>query len=259
MRRRGGRWARSSLSAIVIGGLCWCGWRWWDVHRYRNAMARIEDAMQAGRYAVAARDLSALLARSPGRSGPPTCWASARRREGGRGRRTSRPGPPRSPGLSLPQTSGRGPDGPAHRPGPVRRRRTPHRPLRRWPRVGGIGAPHDTDPDLRAGRPGGGGRAADRVAMAEPGCQGRRGFAAGRQPGAAAHGAALECAAGGSRSANTSTRSAGWLPKTIGSGWDGRTWRSAPARSMRRRGGSTRACGDAPRIRPSGGRGWTGR
>ena len=63
MRRRRGRWAAVILPAIVIGGLSWCGWRWWDVRRYRDAMARIEDAMQTGRYAVAARDLSALLAR----------------------------------------------------------------------------------------------------------------------------------------------------------------------------------------------------
>ncbi len=51
------------MPAIVIGGLSWCGWRWWDVRRYRDAMARIEDAMQTGRYAVAARDLSSLLTR----------------------------------------------------------------------------------------------------------------------------------------------------------------------------------------------------
>ncbi len=63
---RGGR-RRSAViaSAIVIGGLSWCGWRWWDVRRYRDTMAAVEDAMQTGRYATAARDLSALLARRP--------------------------------------------------------------------------------------------------------------------------------------------------------------------------------------------------
>ena len=65
MWRRRGRWAAVILPAIVIGGLSWCGWRWWDARRYRDAMARIEDAMQNGRFAVAARDLSALLARRP--------------------------------------------------------------------------------------------------------------------------------------------------------------------------------------------------
>lgn len=64
---RGGR-RRSAViaSAIVIGGLGWCGWRWWDVRRTREALAAAEDAMQTGRYATAARDLSDLLARRPG-------------------------------------------------------------------------------------------------------------------------------------------------------------------------------------------------
>ncbi len=65
MWRRNDRWAAVVLPAIVIGGLSWCGWRWWDVRRYRDAMARIDDAMQTGRYGTAARDLSALLARRP--------------------------------------------------------------------------------------------------------------------------------------------------------------------------------------------------
>jgi thioredoxin-like negative regulator of GroEL len=58
---RRGRWAAVIGPAIVIGGLAWCGGRWWDVRRYRNAMARIGEAVQKGRYAAAARDLSALL------------------------------------------------------------------------------------------------------------------------------------------------------------------------------------------------------
>jgi tetratricopeptide (TPR) repeat protein len=62
---RNGRWTAVIVPALVIGGLFWCGWRWWDVRRYRDAMARIDEAMQAGRYAAAARDLSALLARRP--------------------------------------------------------------------------------------------------------------------------------------------------------------------------------------------------
>ena len=66
MGRRGGRWSAVILSAIVIGGLGWCGWRWWEVHRYRHAMAAIEEAMRSGLYATAIRDLSALLRWSPG-------------------------------------------------------------------------------------------------------------------------------------------------------------------------------------------------
>jgi thioredoxin-like negative regulator of GroEL len=65
MRRRRGRWAAVLVPALAIGGLSWCGWRWWDVRRSRDTLARIEDAMQAGRYAAAARDLSALMARRP--------------------------------------------------------------------------------------------------------------------------------------------------------------------------------------------------
>jgi enediyne biosynthesis protein E4 len=65
MRRRG-RWSTGILSAIILGGLAWCGWRWWEVREYRNAMAEIDDAMRHGRYTAAARDLSALLAWSPG-------------------------------------------------------------------------------------------------------------------------------------------------------------------------------------------------
>ena len=63
MWRQRGRWAAGILPAIVIGGLSWCGWRWWDARRYRDAMARVELAMRTGRYAVAARDLSSLLTR----------------------------------------------------------------------------------------------------------------------------------------------------------------------------------------------------
>ena len=66
MRRFKVRSAALLMVSLVIGGVSWCGWRWWDVGRYRADMARIEDAMQAGRYAAAARDLSALLARRPG-------------------------------------------------------------------------------------------------------------------------------------------------------------------------------------------------
>jgi predicted Zn-dependent protease len=65
MRLRRGRWRAVVLTSIVIGGLLWCGWRRWDVRQYRDAMARVEDAMRTGRYAVAARDLAALLNRRP--------------------------------------------------------------------------------------------------------------------------------------------------------------------------------------------------
>ncbi len=64
---RGGR-RRSAViaSVIVVGGLVGCGWRWWDVRRTRETLAAAEEAMQTGRYATAARDLSDLLVRRPG-------------------------------------------------------------------------------------------------------------------------------------------------------------------------------------------------
>jgi tetratricopeptide (TPR) repeat protein len=66
MERRGGRWSAFILPAIVIGGLGWCGWRWSDVRRNRDAMAGIDDAIRHGRHAAATRELSALLDWSPG-------------------------------------------------------------------------------------------------------------------------------------------------------------------------------------------------
>ena len=60
-------------------------------------------------------------------------------------------------------------------------------------------------------------------------------------------------------SAPSSIRPGRWHPMTIGSGWEKPTWRSAPARTTRPRGGSTPACGGVPRMARSGAPGWTGR
>ena len=60
-------------------------------------------------------------------------------------------------------------------------------------------------------------------------------------------------------SANTSTESAGWLPRTTESGWLTRTWRSGRPPTTRRRNGSRSASGATPTIGPSGARGSTGR
>lgn len=61
-RRRAGLIA---LLAVLVGGSLGCGWRWWAVRRDREAMAEIEEEMEAGRYAVASRDLGIYLARQP--------------------------------------------------------------------------------------------------------------------------------------------------------------------------------------------------
>jgi len=60
------RWRLAVLLAIVAGGLLWGGWKWWEVRLYRRAMAEIEEDVEAGRNALAARNLVALLAWRPG-------------------------------------------------------------------------------------------------------------------------------------------------------------------------------------------------
>ena len=93
MRRRGGRWAAVILSAIVIGGLCLV--RLAMVGRAaipgRHGADRRRHAGTAGTPRPLATCRPSWTG-APIRTGPPTCWASARRRADGRGRRT-RPGP----------------------------------------------------------------------------------------------------------------------------------------------------------------------
>jgi enediyne biosynthesis protein E4 len=58
------RWSPLLLAAVV-GGLLWCGWRWWEYRRHRQSIAEIEDELDNGLHAVAARKLAALLTRLP--------------------------------------------------------------------------------------------------------------------------------------------------------------------------------------------------
>jgi thioredoxin-like negative regulator of GroEL len=53
------------LLAVAAGALVWGGWKWWEVRRYRRAMAAIEEEIENGRHVPAARDLAALLAWKP--------------------------------------------------------------------------------------------------------------------------------------------------------------------------------------------------
>ena len=62
---RRGRATAIIMTALFIGGVSWCGWRWWNVRQFRDAMARIELAMQNGHYALAGRDLWALRTQVP--------------------------------------------------------------------------------------------------------------------------------------------------------------------------------------------------
>ena len=52
------------LAVIAVGLLC-CGWKWWEIRRYRRAMAVIEEEIESGRNGLAARNLAALLAWKP--------------------------------------------------------------------------------------------------------------------------------------------------------------------------------------------------
>jgi tetratricopeptide (TPR) repeat protein len=48
--------------AVLAVGLAGAGWRWWDVSRYRAALAEAKADIRAGRHATAARKLNDLLA-----------------------------------------------------------------------------------------------------------------------------------------------------------------------------------------------------
>ena len=59
------RWGLGLLLAVVAGGLLLGGWRWYEIRRYRRAMAEIEAEMEYGRNGTAARKLADLLAWKP--------------------------------------------------------------------------------------------------------------------------------------------------------------------------------------------------
>jgi tetratricopeptide (TPR) repeat protein len=60
------RWKLRALLAVVVVVTFWAGWNLWEARRYRRAMSVIEEDVEAGRYALAARNLVALLAWNPG-------------------------------------------------------------------------------------------------------------------------------------------------------------------------------------------------
>jgi tetratricopeptide (TPR) repeat protein len=60
------RW-RLVLTLVVVAGVLFCaGWKWWEARRTRRAIARIDEEMEQGLHALAARNLVALLAWNPG-------------------------------------------------------------------------------------------------------------------------------------------------------------------------------------------------
>jgi len=56
---------RLVLLAVLGGGLLGAGWRWWEVRRYRRAMAEIQVQIDEGRSSIAVKNLNALLAWKP--------------------------------------------------------------------------------------------------------------------------------------------------------------------------------------------------
>jgi enediyne biosynthesis protein E4 len=65
MRKEMRRWGLVLLLAVVAGGLLRGGWSWYEIRRYRRAMAEIQEEMEYGRSGTAARKLTDLLAWKP--------------------------------------------------------------------------------------------------------------------------------------------------------------------------------------------------
>jgi tetratricopeptide (TPR) repeat protein len=59
------RWRRLLLLSAVAAGLCYGGWSWWQVRRDRRAIAAVRAQITAGLPSIAARNLTAILARKP--------------------------------------------------------------------------------------------------------------------------------------------------------------------------------------------------
>jgi enediyne biosynthesis protein E4 len=64
MRESSGRFKLILLLAMA-GTLLWGGWKWWELRRYRRAMVQIEEEIENGLHALAARNLIAVLADNP--------------------------------------------------------------------------------------------------------------------------------------------------------------------------------------------------
>ena len=56
-------WLALALLATLV--LTACGWKWLESRRYRHVMAEIKAEMADGRHAIAARNLTYLLASGP--------------------------------------------------------------------------------------------------------------------------------------------------------------------------------------------------
>ena len=250
--------AMGMVLAMALAGVAYGGWRLVRAWRYRTALVEIREQVQAGRHGVAARNLAAVLAWEPGSDEAAyllgVCEKARGRTEAGRG--SLGPGPTR---LSVRRPGDRWAGPPC------------------WSIAGGSPTPSGSsrralsDPridgfDLRRflaplywqeGRV----EEARRLVEANWEVLNRAGRGGSDQAIELVRlhiAVSVGTASAESVQALPGPRRAAGDPRTIGSGWGRPTWRSARARSTRRRGGSTPACSAVPRTSRSGGRGWTG-
>lgn len=66
MRQNASRWKPVLLLVLATAGVLWGGWKWSRAWHVRRALSRVEDTMEAGLYALAAKDLVELLEQNPG-------------------------------------------------------------------------------------------------------------------------------------------------------------------------------------------------
>jgi enediyne biosynthesis protein E4 len=66
VRRDAWPWKTALFLAALLSGLLWGAGTCWKICWYQNAMGQIEDEIDKGFYAIAAKDLTAVLARDPG-------------------------------------------------------------------------------------------------------------------------------------------------------------------------------------------------
>ena len=96
------RWRLAILLAIVVGGLGWVGWILWEGRSYRKAMAELAEDIDAGRNALAARKLIALLDWKP-RADEAAYLLGMCEKRGAAPRRRSKPGLGFPPVLRSPR------------------------------------------------------------------------------------------------------------------------------------------------------------
>ena len=231
-RRWNGSWVLLLLAGLVWGGRAW----WTDA----DIAARWRRSSRRSRPAGSGSPSGTWRRSWPGNripTGPwSTSWDAANRR-GGETRRPAKPGAGRARFRVL-GPGDLGPHAPRARHRATRRRRTARSSTR--PKIRAMtGRPcSPARADLQPAGPHRRSGTARRGPLGTPESNGGRGVGARHQAGPAAHRTDLEAHPGGGPSVPISTRPPAWLPRTIGSGWVERTWRSGPAPMTRPSAGS---------------------